>query len=115
MTIPLKEYSSPKVLIKKAMRRASTGTTSSCETTEASSPEDISPPESPKQRRHGKAKRSSSISFDTLDQVQEIPRYDDDEKKKLFYQDFEVFSMRCDAKMEKVGMDPDNIDWKSLR
>ena len=119
MRIPLKEYSSPKSLVKKTIRRASTGSTSSNEDDGAhhddhhSSPNAPSP-DSPKQGRR-KAKRSSSISFDTLDQIKTIPRYDDEQKRELFYQEFEVCSMRFDAKMVKAGIDPDNIDWRSLR
>jgi hypothetical protein len=62
-------------------------------------------------------RRTNSLSFAPTesDQIKEIPRYDEETKRELFWGEAELNLMRCEAKMRKAGIDPDEFDWKSLR
>ena len=62
-----------------------------------------------------KPKRRSSITFAQNDDVVEVPTVEESQKKDLFYQDDEMRTMRCEAKMRAAGIDPDNFDWRSMR
>jgi hypothetical protein len=83
-------------------RRASTGSYSSASVEKMGSEAD-------------RPKRRTSITFAQNDDVVEVPRVEESQKKELFYQDHEMWSMRCEAKMRAAGMDPDNFDWRSMR
>jgi hypothetical protein len=58
--------------------------------------------------------RSASLTFGST-QVREIPRYDDESKPALFYDEAELNLMRCEANMKHAGMNPASFDWKSFR
>jgi hypothetical protein len=90
------------VQFRRFQRRASTGSYSS-----ASAEKMGSEAERPKRR--------SSITFAHHDDVVEVPRVEESQKKDLFYQDDEMWTMRCEAKMRAAGIDPDNFDWRSMR
>jgi hypothetical protein len=85
-------------IFQKAQRRASTGSVSTFT-------------EPPKERPI----RRSSITFADTDEVYIVPRVEESQIQELFYQENEMWSMRCDAKMEKAGMDPEIFDWRSMR
>ena len=71
----------------------------------------ISPHDEPSQR----PARRSSITFGDTVNVVIVPRIEDSMVRELFYQDHEVLVMRCEANMQKVGLDPENFDWRSMR
>lgn len=79
-------------------------------------------------------RRRGSLSFDDKVQVITIPRilfeddYDSDDEEEeivkkvdlvkkadLFYMQHEINLWRCEEKMRKEGMDPNNFDWRSMR
>jgi hypothetical protein len=94
------------VQFRRFQRRASTGSYSSAasvETIVSEAAEDRP------------TKRRSLITFAQDDDVIEVPRVEESQKKDLFYQDGEMWTMRCEAKMRAAGMDPDNFDWRSMR
>jgi hypothetical protein len=56
-----------------------------------------------------------ALTFASEINVIVIPRIDDSMKTTLFYQESEINLWRCELKMRKAGMDPDNFDWRSMR
>jgi hypothetical protein len=100
------QYNAPQstaVKFRRFQRRASTGGSYSSASVEKMGIEADRP------------KRRSSITFAVNDDVVEVPRVEESQKKDLFYQDNEMWTMRCEAKMRAAGMDPDNFDWRSMR
>jgi hypothetical protein len=72
-------------------------------------------PSNNNEKRKLRTKRRASLTFATETIVKEIPRYDDHTKHEIFWGEGELNLMRCEAKMRKAGMDPEEFDWKSFR
>ena len=60
--------------------------------------------------------KKPSIAFkEELEEIFTIPPVDKSRNKELYYQESEIWIMKCDYKMSQAGLDPDNLDWRSFR